>query len=143
MAVVASFLLAACMSAAPPPPSPHVVARSLVFNTTLKKFVAVAESGKRDSRLDWTTDGCSVPVLGSTGRTFDFYDACRRHDFAYRNLGRLDGGKWWTAQMRARVDSVFKKDMLSDCAARSASTRPSCNAWAETYYRAVRIYAGP
>lgn len=142
MAVVASFLLAACMSAAPPP-APHVVARSLVFNTTLKKFVAVAESGKRDSRLDWTTDGCSVPVLGSTGRTFDFYDACRRHDFAYRNLGRLDGGKWWTAQMRARVDSVFKKDMLSDCAARSASTRPSCNAWAETYYRAVRIYAGP
>lgn len=142
MAVCASFLLAACLAASPPP-APHVVARSLVFSTSLKKFVSVADSDKRDSRLDWSTDGCSVPVIGSTGRSFDFYDACRRHDFAYRNLGRLDGGKWWTPQMRARVDAVFRRDMLADCAARQATTKRSCTAWAETYYRAVRVYAGP
>ena len=142
MAVCASFLLAACLAASPPP-APHVVARSLVFGTSLRKFVSVADSDRRDSRLDWSTDGCSVPVIGSTGRSFDFYDACRRHDFAYRNLGKLDGGKWWTPQTRARVDAVFRKDMLANCASRQASTKRTCTAWAETYYRAVRIYAGP
>ena len=143
MAVVASLLLAACMTAAPPPPAPHVVARSLVFDASLARFVRTADSQSRDARLNWTTDGCSVPVLGSSGRTFDFFDACRRHDFAYRNLGKLDGGKWWTPQTRARVDSVFRRDMLANCAGRQPSARTTCNAWAETFYRAVRIYAGP
>lgn len=142
MAVCASILLAACLAASPPP-APHVVARSLVFETTLRKFVSIADSDKRDPRLDWSTDGCSVPVIGSTGRSFDFYDACRRHDFAYRNLGRLDGGKWWTAEMRARVDAVFKRDMLANCATRQVTMKRPCTAWAETYYRAVRLYAGP
>lgn len=143
MALFAPCVLAACVAATPAPPAAHVVARQLVFSTPLVQFVKTAESHARDQRLTWTTDGCSVPVLGSTGRTFDFSDACRRHDFAYRNLGKLDNGKWWTAKMRARVDAVFKKDMLSDCKKRSHSTRTSCSAWAETYYRAVRIYAGP
>jgi hypothetical protein len=142
MAVCASFLLAACLAASPPP-APHAVVRSLVFGTSLKQFISTADSGTRDTRLDWTTDGCSVPVIGSTGRSFDFYAACRRHDFAYRNLGRLDKGKWWTPQMRARVDSVFRKDMLTDCALRPRATKRTCTAWAETFYRAVRAYAGP
>ena len=143
MALIASCVFAACVAATPPPPAPHVVARQLVFNTTLDTFVSTADSDMRDTRLTWTTDGCSVPVLGSTGRTFDFFNACRRHDFAYRNLGKLDGGKWWTPNMRARVDSVFKKDMLSDCKKRPTSARKTCTAWAETFYRAVRVYAGP
>lgn len=142
MAVLGSILFVACM-AATPPPAPHTVARTLVFKTPLSVFLSTADSTERDGRLTWTTDGCSVPVLGSTGRTFDFYNACRRHDFAYRNLGKLDGGKWWTAQMRARVDVVFKKDMLADCAKRTKTSRQSCTAWAETFYRAVRTYAGP
>lgn len=142
MAVLASILVAACMSATPPPAA-HVVAQQLVFKTSLTQFVATADSAKRDSRLTWTTDGCSVPILGSTGRTYDFYNACRRHDFAYRNIGKLDNGKWWTAEMRAKVDEVFKKDMLSDCKQRPKASRTSCTAWAETYYRAVRVYAGP
>jgi Prokaryotic phospholipase A2 len=142
MAVLASILVAACMSAAPPP-APDVVARALVFNKSLVTFIKIADSDTRDARLTWTTDGCSVPVLGSTGRTFNFFNACRRHDFAYRNLRKIDGGKWWTPQMRARVDSVFKKDMLTDCAKRTRTARASCTAWAETFYRAVRTYAGP
>jgi hypothetical protein len=142
MAVLASILVAACMSAAPPP-APDVVARALVFNKSLVTFIKIADSVTRDARLTWTTDGCSVPVLGSTGRTFNFFNACRRHDFAYRNLRKIDGGKWWTPQMRARVDSVFKKDMLTDCAKRNKTARASCTAWAETFYRAVRTYAGP
>lgn len=142
MAILASILVAACMSAASPPPA-HVVAENLVFNTSLAKFIHTADSNSRDKRLTWTTDGCSVPVLGSTGRTYDFYNACRRHDFAYRNIGKLDGGKWWTPEMRAKVDEVFKKDMLANCKPRPKTARTSCSAWAETYYTAVRVYAGP
>jgi Prokaryotic phospholipase A2 len=142
MALCASFLLAACFTASPPP-APHVIAESLVFQTSLTKFIAIADSDTRDSRLDWSTDGCSVPVIGSTGRSFNFYSACRRHDFAYRNIGKLDGGKWWTASMRARIDAVFKKDMLANCAVRPTTTKRTCVAWAETFYRAVRAYAGP
>jgi hypothetical protein len=142
MAVLASILVAACMAASPPPPA-NVVAEKLVFNTSLTKFVQVADSKNRDKRLTWTTDGCSVPVLGSTGRTFDFYNACRRHDFAYRNIGKLDGGKWWTPEMRAKVDGVFKKDMLDNCKKRPKPARTTCSAWAETFYSAVRVYAGP
>jgi hypothetical protein len=142
MAFLASILVAACLSATPPPPA-HVVAKKLVFNTSLATFIRTADSGNRDSRLTWTTDGCSVPVLGSSGRTYDFYNACRRHDFAYRNIGKLDGGQWWTAEMRAKVDMVFKKDMLANCRQRPKAARTSCTAWAETYYSAVRVYAGP
>lgn len=142
MAFLASILVAACMAASPPPPA-NVVAEKLVFNTSLTKFIQVADSKNRDKRLTWTTDGCSVPVLGSTGRTFDFYNACRRHDFAYRNIGKLDGGKWWTPEMRAKVDDVFKKDMLDNCKKRQKPSRTTCSAWAETYFTAVRVYAGP
>ena len=142
MTAVISLLFAASLVATSPP-EPQVIAHSLVFETSLKKFLSLADSDRKDSRLDWNTDGCSAPITGSTGVWFDFYNACRRHDFAYRNLGKIDGGKWWTSQMRARVDSVFKKDMLANCATRSSWTRPMCNALAETYYRAVRIHAGP
>lgn len=142
MAFLASILVAACMSATPPPAA-HVVAKQLVFSTSLTKFISIADSDNRDSRLTWTTDGCSVPIIGSTGRTFDFYNACRRHDFAYRNIGKLDGGKWWTPETRAKVDNIFKRDMLSNCQQRPRSSRASCTAWAETFFRAVRAYAGP
>ncbi len=142
MAIVGTLLLAAYIAASPPP-APHVVAHSLVFETPLSTFVSLADSPRRDSRLDWATDGCSAPVFGSTGRSFDFYDACRRHDFAYRNLGKIDNGKWWTSRMRSRVDAVFKRDMLNNCSTRGTTSRWSCNAWAEAYYRAVRIHAGP
>lgn len=141
MAVLASILATACMAVSPPPPA-NVVAERLVFNTSLTKFIQVADSKGRDKRLTWTTDGCSAPVLGSTGRTFDFYNACRRHDFAYRNIGKLDGGKWWTPEMKAKVDAVFKKDMLANCKKRPRTARATCSAWAEVFYSAVRVYVG-
>lgn len=144
MAVVATLLMTILLpSTASPVPPAHLVARALVFETPLAKFISVANSEDRDKRLTWEYDGCSAPVIGSTGRSFDFVDACRRHDFAYRNLGKLDGGKWWTAQIRAQVDSIFKQDMLANCAARSIFSRTTCRIWAETFYRAVRTYAGP
>lgn len=143
MAVLCTLIVTACLSvSASPAPPAHVVTESLVFTKPLKTFIATADSAQRDKRLDWTTDGCSAPVIGSTGRTFNFYNACRRHDFAYRNFSRLDKGKWWNEDMRARVDAVFKKDMTSDCSTRSTLIQKSCLAWVNIFYEAVRAYAG-
>lgn len=143
MAILCTLIATACLSvSASPAPPAHVVAESLVFNKSLKSFIATAEANARDKRLDWTSDGCSAPVIGSTGRTFNFYNACRRHDFAYRNFARLDKGKWWTEELRARVDAVFKKDMALDCATRSPLIKKTCMAWMSVFYEAVRAYAG-
>jgi hypothetical protein len=143
MAVLCTLIVTACLSVSPSPAPPaHVVAESLLFNKSLKSFIAIADAKTKDKRLDWSTDGCSAPVIGSTGRTFDFYNACRRHDFGYRNFSRLDKGKWWTEAFRARVDAVFKKDMAADCAARKVIDRQSCTAWVNIFYEAVRAYAG-
>jgi hypothetical protein len=143
MAVLCTLFATACLSvSASPTPPAHVVAESLVFKKPLKTFVAVAEDPKRDERLNWTTDGCSAPIIGSSGRTFNFYDACRRHDFAYRNFSRLNSGKLWNESFRARVDAVFKKDMSADCVKRSALDKRSCMAWVNIFYEAVRAYSG-
>jgi hypothetical protein len=143
MAVLCTLFATACLSvtASPTPPA-HVVAESLVFKKSLKSFISSADHPKRDERLNWTTDGCSAPIIGSSGRTFNFYDACRRHDFAYRNFSRLNNGKWWNESFRARVDAVFKRDMTSDCVKRTAIDKRSCMAWVRIFYETVRAYSG-
>lgn len=138
-AAVAALVVASTTALA----SPIKVAERLVFRTSLESFVTVADSDRRDSRLDWSTDGCSAPVVQSTGRSFDFTRACRRHDFAYRNIARLDGGKHWTSRMRARVDAVFLGDMRRDCATRPKVTRASCRNWATLFHKVVRARGGP
>lgn len=143
MTIMCTLVVTACLSVSPSGRPAQDVARSLVFDRSLSSFIATADSRDRDPRLDWSTDGCSAPVVGSTGRTFDFYDACRRHDFAYRNFSRLLGGKLWTSSLRARIDAVFKKDMLADCRRRTGASKTSCIGWADTFYQFVRAYAGP
>jgi hypothetical protein len=101
------------------PPSPRAQIETFVFRTPLATFISTADSPTRDARLDWSSDGCSAPIIESTGRTFDFRNACRRHDFGYRNYSRLDNGTKWTSALRARVDAVFLKDMHVDCARRA------------------------
>ena len=125
------------------PPSPRAQIETFVFRTPLATFISTANSSTRDARLDWSSDGCSAPIIESTGRTFDFRNACRRHDFGYRNYSRLDNGTKWTSALRARVDAVFLKDMHADCARRPRVVRASCTLWAQTFYRFVRTYAGP
>ena len=146
--LVAGGLTATLVPSAPLPaaaaPRPVVaVVHELVFDTPLTDFVRTASSPTRDRRLDWRTDLCSAPVLGSSGHSFDFSRACRRHDFAYRNFSRMDAGRRWTASLRARVDAVFRGATRAECLPRRATLRVRCMLWAETYYRAVRIYAGP
>jgi hypothetical protein len=109
----------------------------------LPAFINIADSTKHDVRLDWSTDGCSAPIVKSTGRSFDFYNACRRHDFGYRNMSQLKNGQLWSEAMRTRIDKQLRKDARASCVSKVRLTRTQCLAWAETYYRFVRAFGAP
>jgi hypothetical protein len=99
-----------------------------------------------DPWFDWSTDFCSAPLIGNTGRSFNFTNSCRRHDFGYRNLQLLDhryGTHGWNGTSRRRVDQQFLADMQSHCRARPWYDEPPCFAWAAAFYSAVRVAGGP
>jgi hypothetical protein len=147
------------------PPSPEADAayvHRVVFDLPIARFARVAD-GRGPIWFDWSTDFCSAPLVGSTGRSFDFRLACLRHDFAYRNTKLLDvryncphrppgrvcaftdwrHGRFWNATTRHAIDRQFRRDMRAHCWSRSLWDWQPCLAWAETYYRAVRIAGGP
>ncbi len=118
----------------------------VMYHTSIADFARLATHG--DPWFDWTTDGCSAPFIGSTGRTFDFRTPCRRHDFGYRNLARMEqrygsGATFWNTSSRLRVDRQLRADMTEHCQSRRWLDRPSCLAWGDTFYAAVRVAGGP
>ena len=117
-----------------------------LFEVPLGEFIAASSGG--DRWYDWSTDGCSAPMVGDTGVSFDFRNPCRRHDFGYRNLRLLDrrygvGGPFWIHDNRRRVDQQFLADMSAHCRTRSILLQPACFGWARVYYAAVRVAGGP
>jgi hypothetical protein len=156
LVVVTSLLTIASPAAAGPvpldPPVHHsaridlAYVAELMYSTPLDTFVSFV-AVPRDHWFDWTTDGCSAPLVGNTGRSFDFTKACRRHDFGYRNLRLLDArygrGRFWTSAQRTRVDRAFRTDMRADCSERPWWEQSTCLNWAEIYFRAVRVAGGP
>jgi hypothetical protein len=111
----------------------------MLYDTSMRSFLAAVND---DQWYDWSTDFCSAPLVGNTGRSFNFTDSCRRHDFGYRNLHLLDrrwGGHHWNTDARKHVDRQFLSDMRSHCHTRSWWDRPTCYAWAQTFYTAVRL----
>ena len=145
MAFLAALIVGLVLAFAPGArqPSPLEAVRKLAFATPLPEFIRAADDPRRDQRLVWDTDGCSAPVVGNAGKTYDFTAACRRHDFGYRNFSRIDGGRKWTKALRERVDRRFLTDMRDSCAARKKIERAACRTWADLYYTAVRQYGGP
>ncbi|CAB4673783.1 MAG: hypothetical protein F2650_03525 [Actinobacteria bacterium] len=144
MSFMCSLVVAAGLSVTPLPlPSAQSVAENLLFHTSLPAFVATASSPIRDDRLNWGTDGCSAPIIQSTGRSFDFYAACWRHDFGYRNMSQLKNGRVWSETLRLRIDQRFRKDMRASCASKVRVTRIQCLTWAETFFRTVRRFGAP
>jgi hypothetical protein len=141
-----ALLIAAVGSVASPIPDSDISEfRRLMFATPLPVFI-VAATATTPPSLDWSTDLCSAPLVGNTGRSFDFANACRRHDFAYRNLKRFDRrdpGSWWNSQWRAKVDRQFRIDLRNHCDGRPLNQRITCRWWAEAFYRAVRTFGGP
>jgi hypothetical protein len=116
----------------------------LLYAVPLAQFVSVVAAGS--DWLDVTTDWCSAPLVGSTGRSFDFRSPCRRHDFGYRNLQLVEqryGVDAWSSASRRRVDRQFLADMRSHCRSRPWYDEPTCLAWAATFHAAVRAFGGP
>jgi hypothetical protein len=137
----------------------------MLYDVPLGEFVRIVSAG--DPWFDVSTDWCSAPLVGSTGRSFDFRAACRRHDFGYRNLKLLDSryscagrvagrvcsgpggnvsgrpGTYWTASSRRRVDQQFLADMRAHCRARPWYESATCLGWADTFHGAVRTFGGP
>jgi len=89
--------------------------------------------------LDWTTDGCSAPVVGGEGRSFNFTQACMRHDFGYRNIKRLG---LFNELVRTKLDEQFRRDLESSCATQVRTRKIRCLMWAETFFVAVRATGG-
>lgn len=91
---------------------------------------------------DWSNDECSAPLAGNS--PFDFKWACRRHDFGYRNLIRVDnqlgnnGFDIWTGANRSMVDTVFRDDMGLRCGEHSWWEQPGCESFRLAYYFAVK-----
>ncbi|WP_062443251.1 phospholipase A2 [Herbidospora daliensis] len=80
----------------------------LLFEIPLADFVERAED--EDQELVWSAGDCSF--AGGDGG-FGFADACRRHDFGYRNYreqGRL------TPEGRAKIDDQLLADVTALCA---------------------------
>lgn len=116
--------------------------RVIMFDVSLSNFDTLAKDlTHRPSEFDWSTDYCSAPLVGSTGLTFDFKAACRRHDFGYRNLKSF--GKSNDPALRREIDDQFLEDLRFSCSKRSLWQRPTCFAWSETFYRVVRLLGGP
>ena len=120
--------------------------RRLAITAPMSEFVAATRTP--DRWFDWSTDDCSAPLVGSTGRSFDFRLPCRRHDFGYRNLRLLErrygsGRTYWNHTNRRSVDDRFLTEMRAHCATRAPWLRLQCRWWAGTYYTAVRLAGGP
>jgi len=125
----------------------------MLFATPLKTFTSDAKNrigpdgAVGDTWFDWSTDFCSAPLIGNTGRSFNFTEPCRRHDFGYRNTKLLDArygaGASWNGISRRRIDQQFLADMKATCRARSVLLLPTCMSWAYTFYGAVRTFGGP
>lgn len=143
MGFLISLLVAASSFAAPTPHNAATLSAVVdrgTFATELSAFPTFVRENRRGfPELDWSTDYCSAPLVGNTGRSFNFRTPCQRHDFAYRNLKLL--GLLGEANRR-RVDDQFLVDMRTTCAPRPITQKFNCLAWAETFYAAVRTFGG-
>lgn len=113
----------------------------VIFNLDLDTFIRQRSLLRRTyPQLDWTTDGCSAPLVGESGRSFNFRNACIRHDFGYRNY-KARG--LFTTDSRTRLDGQFRRDLDTLCAPKVRTFKVRCVAWAEIFFTAVRAAGGP
>lgn len=113
----------------------------VMFDLDLNTFIRQrAVLRRKYPQLNWTTDGCSAPVVGESGRSFNFRNACIRHDFGYRNYKARE---MFTAESRLRLDEQFRQDLHTLCAPKVRTFKVRCAAWAEIFFAAVRSAGGP
>ena len=144
MLVAATSILA--VNSAPPDPASKTFANEatiithLMFDLDLKAFTRQYSSLRRENKtLDWSTDGCSAPLIGDSGRSFNFRWPCLRHDFGYRNFKSRG---LFNTEMRQRVDDRFRRDLDESCEPKQRTFKVRCLAWAEIFLTAVRAAGG-
>lgn len=108
------------------------------LDAELGTFLDYKRSDEHDLRMDYTDDGCSAPVLGSKGLSYDFTESCERHDFGYRNAKRLGVFD----QLKDRIDLIFAKDMRASCEEIVVIARKNCRFMVNLYYAGVRGAGG-
>ena len=146
-AVTAVLVLFVLLGSAGCTPKPTVAELDRkVFATSLGTFdrwLASAperldSAAARRRPWDVSTDLCSSAP--DTGPVFDFRVPCIRHDFAWRNLRRLQarlGGSIDTRARRLDASRQFLRDMEATCAARPPVQRNACRGIARAYFAAV------
>jgi hypothetical protein len=139
---VAAPLLAACQ---PPFGSQMAALDRLVHHTNYDAWRALSGNGAALGRrmypwLDWSTDGCSAPLVGAG--PFDFTVPCTRHDLAWRNLRRLEARfdrDVWTSTNKLEADRRFVTDLRTRCGRVSPAVVTACLAATRAYATAVRL----
>jgi len=115
--------------------------RHIEFDLDIASFARQRFSMRRQyPTLDWTTDGCSAPIVGSEGRSFNFRTACDRHDFGYRNFKALG---LFDTSTRTLIDEQLLRDMNTSCDSQRRTLKVRCVAWSEIFYTMVRAAGGP
>ena len=124
-----------------PIPNDTATINYVIFDLDLDTFVRQRSKLRRNyPQLNWTTDGCSAPIVGESGRSFNFRNACVRHDFGYRNY---KAHEIFTAESRMLLDERFRQDLHTLCAPKMRTFKVRCAAWAEIFFAAVRTAGGP
>jgi hypothetical protein len=117
------------------------VVRHIEFDLDIAAFARQRFSLRHQyPTLDWTTDGCSAPIVGSEGRSFNFRTACDRHDFGYRNFKALG---LFDTSTRTLIDEQLHRDMNTSCDSQRRTLKVRCIAWSEIFYTMVRAAGGP
>lgn len=121
--------------AAPSRATVKAAATKYAFSFGLVKFLRTKRNKPYDARLDWSDNKCSAPFLKS-GIDALFGDACKRHDFGYRNFGN---GPTFSANAttKKRIDDKFLADMRWICAKRHGNSG-SCRTAAYGVYTSIR-----
>lgn len=109
------------------------VATGVTYETYLSSYY------KKYSGPNWTDDGCSGPTPPVI---FDD-NACRQHDFGYRNVPQYRQGRNET--VRKSIDTRFLSNMRLRCDRRwphwyQAPLRAACKVDALVFYGAVRNF---
>jgi hypothetical protein len=107
------------------------VATGMTYETYLRSYY------RKYSGPNWSDDGCSGPTPPVI---FDD-NACRHHDFGYRNVAQYRQGR--NEDVRKSIDSRFLSNMRLRCDRRwdewyQAPLRAACKADALIFYGAVR-----
>ena len=115
--------------------------RHIEFDLDIATFTRQRSALRRQyPTLDWSNDGCSAPIVGSEGRSFNFRSACDRHDFGYRNFKALG---LFDTSTRTLIDEQLHRDMNTSCDSQRRTLKVRCIAWSEIFYTMVRAAGGP